>query len=551
MNDATVYLAVEDGSQSVLAVEEQNLVALRSRLIFLALVFSFELLLVSFFRGREGLTPPSSVVSARGGVWILRGIEGFLVLFITFAWLTKKAALVGVSIKLGTQSIGLWLLTAHLCSFAIFGVLTSMLYGGASSNLLITGWVATGICAIAFGAFAFIGPVFWLQMARETGFLWVWACLATLLACLAGRASHFLWPVATSVTFGLSETLLRPFIPGLFVDPAHLLIGTQRFAVHVSESCSGMEGIGLILAFGILWLVLFRRECRFPHALILLPVGAATIFALNAVRIAALVFIGDAGAPQVAMHGFHSQAGWIVFNLVALGLCGAARRAPWLRVGELQRTKNPSKNPTTRWLLPFVMILAGGMISAAVTSNFEWLYPVRFFAAAVTLVFLRRRYRDLDWRAGWLAPIVGLVVFLVWVGLDRFISVTPEAMPAPLATASPLVRTLWLLFRVLSATITVPLAEELAFRGFLYRRLLSPDFESVPFQRLSWQALLIGSAIFGVLHGDRWFVGAVAGALYTLVLVWRGRIGDAVVAHATTNALIVIDVLAFHHWHLW
>jgi CAAX prenyl protease-like protein len=104
---------------------------------------------------------------------------------------------------------------------------------------------------------------------------------------------------------------------------------------------------------------------------------------------------------------------------------------------------------------------------------------------------------------------------------------------------------------VLAATVTVPIAEELAFRGFLYRRLLSPDFENVSLRHFSWIAMLIASLAFGLLHGDRWFVGFLAGASYTIVLIRRGSMGDAVVAHATTNALLAVDVLAFHHWHLW
>ena len=55
----------------------------------------------------------------------------------------------------------------------------------------------------------------------------------------------------------------------------------------------------------------------------------------------------------------------------------------------------------------------------------------------------------------------------------------------------------------------------------------------------------------GALHGSRWPVGMVAGSLYALALLRRGRIGDAIAAHATTNALIAVDVLAFHHWNLW
>ena len=64
---------------------------------------------------------------------------------------------------------------------------------------------------------------------------------------------------------------------------------------------------------------------------------------------------------------------------------------------------------------------------------------------------------------------------------------------------------------VLAATVTVPIAEELAFRGFLLRRFISPDFEAISFQTFSWFALLASSVIFGLLHGQRWIAGTLAG----------------------------------------
>jgi exosortase/archaeosortase family protein len=63
--------------------------------------------------------------------------------------------------------------------------------------------------------------------------------------------------------------------------------------------------------------------------LILIPAGVAAIYLLNAVRVTALILIGNAGAPQIALGGFHSQAGWIAFNVVALGLSVASRRVAW------------------------------------------------------------------------------------------------------------------------------------------------------------------------------------------------------------------------------
>ena len=57
------------------------------------------------------------------------------------------------------------------------------------------------------------------------------------------------------------------------------------------------------------------------------------------------------------------------------------------------------------------------------------------------------------------------------------------------------------------------IAEELAFRGFLLRRLVAEDFEAVPSGRFTWPALLLSSVAFGALHGSRWIAGTLAGLL--------------------------------------
>jgi CAAX prenyl protease-like protein len=120
-----------------------------------------------------------------------------------------------------------------------------------------------------------------------------------------------------------------------------------------------------------------------------------------------------------------------------------------------------------------------------------------------------------------------------------------------LAASTAPVRTAWIAFRALAAITTVPIAEELVFRGFFIRRLISPDFESLPLNAFTWLGLAISSVAFGLLHGNLWFAGIVAGLLYGWALLRRGRIGDAVIAHATTNALLAAYVLTFHKWHLW
>ena len=98
--------------------------------------------------------------------------------------------------------------------------------------------------------------------------------------------------------------------------------------------------------------------------------------------------------------------------------------------------------------------------------------------------------------------------------------------------------------------ITVPLAEELAFRGYLVRKLISSEFESVDPRRFTWLSFLLSSILFGAIH-DRWLAGTLAGMAFALALYRRGRISDAVVAHATSNALIAAFVLSTGSWSLW
>src|ERR1035441_5240195 len=93
-----------------------------------------------------------------------------------------------------------------------------------------------------------------------------------------------------------TRVLISPFIAHLMVNPATMQIGSQRFYVEIADECSGLEGIGLMLAFGVTWIILFREQCRFPQAFLLLPAGAALIFLFNSVRIAGLILIGNAGA---------------------------------------------------------------------------------------------------------------------------------------------------------------------------------------------------------------------------------------------------------------
>jgi exosortase E/protease (VPEID-CTERM system) len=333
--------------------------------------------------------------------------------------------------------------------------------------------------------------------------------------------------------------------------PATHVLYTDHFAVRVADVCSGLEGMGLMLAFCSAWLIYFRREYRFPRALILIPAGLLVIFALNIVRISVLMAIGNAGFPGVAVYGFHSQAGWIAFNAAAGGIAYTTRRSRWLsRSPSVERRSEPQDNPTATYLLPFLAILAAGMLATAVSSGFETLYVLRLIAATIALKAYWPQLTGLDWRFTWRGIATGIAVFAIWIGCASFV-LHPAAMPQGLRALPGAGRVVWIATRVAASVITVPLAEELAFRGYLMRRVIARDFERVRFGSVGLWPLIVTSALFGFSHGALWLPGVIAGVAFGTILIRTGRIGEAVAAHATTNGLVSAYVLAANQWQLW
>jgi exosortase E/protease (VPEID-CTERM system) len=356
------------------------------------------------------------------------------------------------------------------------------------------------------------------------------------------------------VTFWLVAAILRPLVSVVSTDWSRHVIGSDRFAVEIAGSCSGWEGLGLVAIFTMLSLWLARREYRFPAALTLIPIAMVLTFGLNAVRIAALILIGDRGFPAVAIGGFHSQAGWIAFSGVALGVSLVAPRIRWLQAAQPQGQRQSDAkltNPVVPFVLPFAAILAAGMVSLAATSRFEWLYPLRFFAALAALWYCRRQYPSIRrWRPGWFPVLAGAVVFVVWIFFDQS-SHIDNGIAAGLAGMPAAARISWLSLRTLAAAITVPVAEELAFRGFLFRRLVSSEFDSVDFRRWSYLAVIASSLLFGLLHRDRWIIATIAGVIYAMAMLRRGNLWDSVAAHAVTNAMLAAWVVSGSQWYYW
>jgi exosortase E/protease (VPEID-CTERM system) len=529
---------------------------LAARLTVLALVLLLEKFLLSF------LVHPSSAQTARGlgaALWITQHF-GFRILvslalsLAVFSYASSNERLAQINAAARSTPLHLPWLALHGVFLLLLAPSLSFLYSehGAGLPFSIRALLSALLAAAAVVAlFATTAPwAFWRDAAKALGVFWLYALVTAVTATCAIQWSQMLWKPTTVLTFELVRGLLAPIIPSLQSDPRTLILSTDRFAVRIMEYCSGLEGAGLMLTFGCAWLLYFRKEYIFPRALILIPAGLLLIFALNVLRIAALVLIGHSGYPEVAKYGFHSQAGWIAFNIAACGIAFASRSSGWINRTAARRSVAAGDNPTAAYLLPFLAILAAGMAARAASSGFETLYSLRLIAGAAVLGACWRKLSALDWRCSWRGPLAGLAVFALWIVTAHFLR-APAAMPAALAAISPPARALWIVGRVAASVMIVPIAEELAFRGYLLRRIAAADFESVRFDAVGRWALLLSSVAFGLGHGSMWLPGVAAGLIYGGVLIRTGRMGEAVAAHATTNGLLAAYVLLLNQWQIW
>lgn len=73
----------------------------------------------------------------------------------------------------------------------------------------------------------------------------------------------------------------------------------------------------------------------------------------------------------------------------------------------------------------------------------------------------------------------------------------------------------------------------------------------MPFSAVTTLSICLSSAAFGLMHGQQWILGTLAGLAYAGVMKQKGRLSDAVVAHATSNFLLAIWVLSRGDWSQW
>lgn len=407
-------------------------------------------------------------------------------------------------------------------------------------------WAACALAAALLAGLTIVPPAGVPPLLRSSAPVLALAALLGALAFAAGKLSTLAWDGLGDSTVAVAELIARPLVSGLVRSGRSL--DTPSFSLDIAPECSGFEGMGLSAVMVAAFLVIGREGLRFPRALLLVPLAVLLAYLANALRIALLLAVGVHASPALAVGGFHSKLGWIMFALVTLGVASAARRSRWFSA----QTPAEEWNPTATYLAPLMALLAVAFLTELFALRLDPLYPLRILAAAIALLVVRRQ---VDWsiRAPWSAVGLGIAALVAWMLLGGAPDPrASEAAQAALSALDPLgagVRPLWLGLRALGSVLVVPLAEELAFRGFLLRRLVQAEFTEVLPAQASLLAMLASSLAFGLLHQN--VLGGVAAGLCFALAQRRGGLGDAVLAHAVANLGVAIFALGFARWDLW
>jgi CAAX prenyl protease-like protein len=102
--------------------------------------------------------------------------------------------------------------------------------------------------------------------------------------------------------------------------------------------------------------------------------------------------------------------------------------------------------------------------------------------------------------------------------------------------------------------VTVPLVEELCWRGFVMRALADPDrpFPETPFGTHRWKSYFVVTALVTVAHRPEDWIGAwIFGSLVYAVAVRTRSMAACVLAHAVANGFLGIVVVATRQWGYW
>ncbi len=207
-----------------------------------------------------------------------------------------------------------------------------------------------------------------------------------------------------------------------------------------------------------------------------------------------------------------------------------------------------------------------------------WFYLLKTLVAIPMLLVVRPFIAELRWNLSWEAVVAGVIIVVLWVGLDGHYPTLHQIFvgrlcpwlrkvglegwcpseeeaqfpwnPPGFFGANASLALVFVMARILGSTLVVPPLEEVFYRSFLYRYIAKANFEDVRLGAFLWMPFLVTSILFGVTHQE-WLPGILCGFILQGLVCWKKRLGDALTAHAIANFLLGLWVVWRRAWHFW
>ncbi|KAF5432056.1 hypothetical protein C5S39_04465 [Candidatus Methanophagaceae archaeon] len=213
---------------------------------------------------------------------------------------------------------------------------------------------------------------------------------------------------------------------------------------------------------------------------------------------------------------------------------------------------------TWKYVFPFVIYLVIGEIVPQLLVGYDAYhlyvaYGLRTVIVGGILLRYRSLYTELATRKfDVLALLVGVLVFILWVGLEGHYPMfsTASSHYDPTSFGSGMLIVL-LSLRLIGSVLVAAFIEELFNRSFLIRYLIDPDkWADVPIGTYTFMSFAVVSLFFGFAH-FRWLPGLLTAMILNLLLYQRKNIFACVQAHAMANLLLFLYVIYTESWFFW
>lgn len=215
-------------------------------------------------------------------------------------------------------------------------------------------------------------------------------------------------------------------------------------------------------------------------------------------------------------------------------------------------------SPIHARVLPYIVILALTFLQDSAGGPLRyWLYLGKLLVGLWCIRVVYDLTPEVRWAFSWEAVVAGVLVFVIWVGLDPYYPKF-QALVKPGEPWNPFTQFrgnhalgwFFVAVRTFGSALIVPPIEEAFYRSFLYRYLVRIPFTAIPLSHLHWVSLIATSLIFGFSH-YQWLAGFLCGLIYQSLVIRKNRLGDAMTAHGITNLLLGIWVVWQNAWNFW